>query len=239
MNKIMKTYKVIKNVKEARGIHSLYLEIPEIAKKAKPGQFVMVWDPSTEEIPLSISSIDNDVISITIKEVGECTASLNKKKEGDFIGVTGPFGNFFDLNYDKILVVAGGIGLASVSQIESFKSIIGAKTKEELFWANKPNAIVCTDDGSFGEKGLVTALLEKELNKNKYDCVICCGPKVMIDKCFEITKKHGVDFQASLERVMKCGIGICGSCAIGPTGWRVCKDGPVINGKDYEKIIAH
>jgi dihydroorotate dehydrogenase electron transfer subunit len=213
--------------------------------KAKPGQFLMLWIPSIDEIPLSIFDVDEEegTVSVAVKRVGEATQALHDKKVGDAIGVRGPIGNNFTLSSGKILMVGGGIGIAPLlflaKKLASLKAekmvlAVGAKTKSELLFLNElgglcgeTNVLAATEDGSYGVKALASDLAETILAKEKFDMVYACGPEQMLRKVFECCEKQGVFMEASLERLMRCAIGICGSCTIGK--YRVCRDGPIFN----------
>ncbi len=194
-----------------------------------PGQFIMVWIPGVDEIPISLSGPNQ----ITVKNVGDASAALHKLKQGDHIGIRGPYGNGFAIPGRKILVVGGGVGIAPMKALaqygeKDFTAIIGAQTTNELFFKDYfPDLHVCTDDGSEGEKAFVTVVTERLLQENKFDAVAACGPEIMLKFLFQICEKYDVPVFFSMERWMKCGFGICGHCAVDPTGWRACKEGPV------------
>jgi len=215
-------------------------------KLTKPGQYFMIWIPNVDEIPMSVSSINKDKKSITFKRVGEATKKLFDLKIGDKIGVRGPFGHGFDLFGNNILFVSGGTGASSmIPAVEEANNknkkstvLLGFKNKNEIYFQGKLTklnikAYISTDDGSYGYKGFVTSLAEEMISKEKYDQIITCGPEKMMRKMLEISKK--IPFQASLERYMKCSMGICGQCTIG-NGLRVCKEGPVFTGEILKKI---
>jgi dihydroorotate dehydrogenase electron transfer subunit len=213
----------------------------KVCTRAKPGQFLMLWIPGVNEIPLSIlDATENGEVSVTVKKVGEATQALHNKKTGEIIGIRGPFGNSFTLKEGKILMVGGGTGTApllflakkSVSKATKLVFAIGAKTKEELLFidkleetCSKDNLIATTDDGSYGVEGLATTPLESLLAKERFDVIYTCGPEQMMRKVLDLAEKHGIALEASLERLMRCAIGLCGSCVVGK--YRVCRDGPV------------
>ncbi|MDI6805527.1 MAG: dihydroorotate dehydrogenase electron transfer subunit [Candidatus Bathyarchaeia archaeon] len=222
----------------------------KICARAKPGQFLMLWIPDVDEIPLSILDVDEeDNVSVAVKKVGEATRALHNKGVGDFIGLRGPFGNSFTLKVGKILVVGGGIGMAPLfflakklaPKASKLTLVVGAKTREELLfmeklkgWCKGENLLATTDDGSYGVKGLASEVSETILTKEKYDTVYACGPEQMIRKVFETAEKARISMEASLERLMRCAIGLCGSCVIGK--YRVCKDGPVFNDEQLREV---
>jgi len=219
----------------------------DLCEKAIPGQFVMVWIPGIDEVPMSLSSIEKDYCSITVAKVGDATKALHKMKKGDLIGVRGPFGKGFSFAKGKVLVVGGGTGLSPLAVLAenlsrlraSVTFLLGAETKSELLFLNRvkrvsANVIATTNDGSFGLKGFVTEPAEKMLAENRFDMVYACGPEPMMVKMLLLARKYNVPLQMSLERLMRCGVGLCGSCVIGI--YRICKDGPVFTGRQLEKV---
>jgi dihydroorotate dehydrogenase electron transfer subunit len=219
-----------------------------LCAKAQPGQFLMLWIPRVDEIPLSVMNTEGNSVSVAVKAIGEATYALNSTKQGETIGVRGPFGNSFTLNSGRILMVGGGTGttpllflakkLAVTAKRLAF--VMGAKTKNELLFLNQLDLLcteqptATTEDGTYGLKCLATEPLEKLLSKEKFDMVYVCGPEPMTRQVFDLTEKHGVQMEASLERLMRCGIGICGSCMIGK--YRVCRDGPVFNSQQLRTV---
>ena len=204
-----------------------------------PGQFFMIWIPNVDEIPMSVSYIDKKVKGITFKKVGSATEELYNLEVGEKIGIRGPYGNGFNIDGKNILFVAGGTGIAMIAPSveraieKKIKStvLLGVKNKNELFFESRikksgADLFVCTDDGSYGYKGFVTCLAEDSISNKKFDSILTCGPEIMMKKLFEISKD--ISFQASLERYMKCGFGLCGQCCVG-NGLRVCKEGPVFD----------
>lgn len=218
--------------------------------RTEPGQFLMLWIPSVDEIPFSVLDAEADgTVSVAVKRVGEATEALHKKKVGDIIGVRGPFGNSFTVRKDKILLVGGGTGVAPllflakkcVSKAVKLVFVIGAKTKEELLFmerleenCRKGNVVATTEDGSYGIRCLATAPLESLLAKEKFDMVYTCGPEQMMRKVLDLAEKHETTMEASLERLMRCAIGLCGSCIIGK--YRVCRDGPVFTAGQLKEV---
>ena len=213
---------------------------------AAPGQFVMVWVPGVDEFPMSVSYA-GDRCGITYQIIGEGTKALAMKKPGDKIGMRGPYGRGFSLQGKKLLFVGGGAGMAPLAPLVEMASIkgaavdlvLGAKTREEMLFESRAAVAgarmhLSTDDGSIGFKGLATELAQIVVSKHSFDHMYACGPEKMLVKLLTISTEKGIPMQASLERVMKCGIGICDSCAI--DGKHVCRDGPVFNDGDLRKF---
>ena len=238
---IVKIESIIEHSSE---IKSFLIRNQRIARAYRPGMFVILWIPDFDFLPMSISKIDGNLIEITVQKVGDGTAKLFEMNAGDEIGLRGPFGNYW--NYEdasNILIVGGGMGIAALtSLIEPLKKnkknvtvTIGAKDETSLIFADRlidliPNTMCSTDDGSRGKKCFVTATIEDILANNAIDLIITCGPELMMKKVLEIADTKNIEIQASLERKMKCGVGLCGSCSIGSNNnITVCKDGPVFN----------
>jgi len=207
--------------------------------KAKPGQFIMVWLPRLAEKPFSLT--DNNPLTLTVMSVGPLTKVLNSQvKIGDKIWYRGPLGRgVFKIVKGKKIFVSGGCGCVplyflakKIKNKKATRIIVGAKTKKEILFEKRFKklgfkVILTTDDGSTGIRGLTTDVLEKILAKEKIACVYGCGPEPMLKKTAEICEQFKVKYQLSLESLMKCGLGICGSCSRG--GKLVCKDGPVFS----------
>ena len=215
-----------------------------------PGQFAMVWIPGINELPMSVMiSKESGKAAFTVRKHGPASTGLFNVKEGQQIGIRGPYGNSFDVKDGKLLLVGGGTGLVPMMRLLTFVKptddvtvLIGAKSKDEVFFEDLSNnllennshrIIVSTDDGSYGEKGFVTDLVEKLVNENHYDGVYVCGPEIMMYKTVLAANSKKIFVQASLERMMKCGVGICGSCCVGED--LACKDGTVFDGNHLSK----
>ena len=224
----------------------------KLCAKAEPGQFVMVWIPGVDEIPMSLSSISpKGLTSITVADVGEATRALHQRSRGDVLGVRGPYGNGFALSSGNVMIVGGGTGLVPLMPLTEkivrpatkITFLLGAKTKDELLFLDrvkqtlsKVNAeiIATTEDGSYGLEGVVTDQAEQKLAKERFDMIYACGPEQMMHKMFLLAERYDTPLQASLERIMRCAIGLCGSCVIGK--FRVCKDGPVLTSEQLREV---
>jgi dihydroorotate dehydrogenase electron transfer subunit len=241
-------------------LFSLYLELPEIAKSAEPGQFIHLKVNNVPGVllrrPLSIAGVDGNVVKLIIHIVGIGTAALALAYENQLCDVIGPLGEGFDFkNVTQAYLIGGGIGDAPLLflQDELLKSggscefLIGARTRDlfplEDKEIEKRSIIACTDDGSFGEHGFVTAVFEKRYS-NDFDAsipVYSCGPVPMMKAASRICEKYNLPHQVSLENRMGCGVGVCQGCALKMAengergGYRlVCVDGPVFNAGDVD-----
>ena len=207
----------------------------------KPGQFVMVWLPGFDEKPMAVSYYNKNEFAFTSQAIGKFTNVLEKIKKGGKLGIRGPYGNSFSIK-EKACVVAGGVGMSSVSTlIDALKNpliIYGARTKEHLIYLKRyknKSILITTDDGSFGRKGFTTDVLEEVLKKNKkIKIVYTCGPEIMMKKVFDICNRYKIECEASLERMMKCGFGVCGACMVDDR--IVCMDGPIFNSKQLNNL---
>lgn len=245
---VPKTVAIKRIIKETETVKTFIFDFP--TNNITPGQFMMVWNFEDEK-PMSISLIDRkkNEIGISIKKVGPFTEAVHSLKVGDKLGLRGPYGHGFEIKGSKILAVGGGVGMAPIAAFVEYARnkgvdvdvITAAATKNELLFMDKLKATditayACTDDGSFGFCGFATEFMEKILQENDYDMIVTCGPEVMMKGIFEIAEKYKIQAQFSLERYMKCGIGICGQCCVDDTGWRVCVEGPVFSIEDVRLI---
>ena len=238
-----------KVVDETPTVRTIYFHDPVLAN-VLPGQFAMVWIPGVNELPMSVMISENDEKSgFTVRKRGESSTALYNLQVGQQIGVRGPYGNSFDIKDGEILLIGGGTGLVPLMRLIKFSKdtnkitlLMGSQTKEEVFFedmaknswlCNDLNCISVTEDGSYGEKGYVTDVLEKLLEENTYDAIYTCGPELMMYKVVKLANEKGIFVQASLERMMKCGVGICGSCCVNED--LVCRDGTVFDGQYLAK----
>ena len=224
----------------------------KLCGKAEPGQFVMVWIPGVDEIPISLSGINSEgLTSITVNEVGEASRALNQKEKGDIIGVRGPFGKGFVPAGGNVMLVGGGTGLGPLMPLaeklvkiaDKVTLMSGVKARDNLLFLDcidrilsevNSETVFTTEDGSYGIEGLVVDQIEQKLMKERFDTIYTCGPEQMMYRTFLLAEQYNVPVQASLERIMRCGIGLCGSCQIGKL--RVCKDGPVLTSEQLRGI---
>ncbi len=240
----------------------MVIEAPAVARKAQPGQFVIVRvDERGERIPLTIADYDPQAGTVTLifQEVGKSTMQMGLLKAGDALrDLVGPLGNPTEIEYyGTVICVGGGVAIAPIAPIaralkaagNEVISIIGARSREFLFWESRMRAasdelLIVTDDGSYGRQGWVTAPLQEllEARGDAVQRVWAIGPAPMMQACAETTRPFGVPTLVSLNTVMIDGTGMCGGCrvGIGDEIRFVCVDGPEFDGHqvDWEMLIA-
>jgi ferredoxin--NADP+ reductase len=241
-------YKILEKQALSDVTKLMVVEAPQVARKAKPGQFVIVRvDEPGERIPLTIADFDRDAGTITLifQEVGKSTMQMGTLKPGDeLITVAGPLGHPTEIEkYGTVVMVGGGVGIAPTFPIaralkeagNTVISIIGARNKSLLFWEDRMRAvsdelIICTDDGSYGRKAVVTEPLKELLDalKGAIVRVWAIGPAVMMKFVAMATKPYNVKTIVSLNTIMIDGTGMCGGCRVVlDEGVQfVCVDGP-------------
>lgn len=208
------------------------------APAAEPGQFVMVWVPGDDELPMSLAYTDGPSKGITVKAMGDTSRHVQSIVAGTRLGIRGPYGNRFDLTPQRVLVVGGGSGAAvlapaaerAVARGGRVSVALGATTAPELLFRRRFEQMgatvrVATDDGTEGYHGFVTALVDDWLDRERFDAIWTCGPEIMMVKVSRAAAPRGIPVFCSMERHMKCALGMCDACAIGP--YHVCVDGPV------------
>jgi homotetrameric NADPH-dependent glutamate synthase len=233
---------------------------PDVAKSAEPGHFVMLrLHEGSERIPLTVADFDRDggTVTLVIQALGKTTLEMRDRySAGDtFADFVGPLGLPQHVeNVGHVVLVGGGLGVAPVyPQLRAFKAagnrttgIIGFRSKDLVFWEEKFGAqcdelIVCTDDGSYGKAGFVTAALKEVLENDKPDLVVAIGPLPMMNACVETTRPFGVKTMVSLNAIMVDGTGMCGSCrvTVGNEIRFACVDGPDFDGHqvDFKELM--
>ncbi len=254
-------YEILSNQDLVPGIHLFKVAAPNIAKKAKAGQFVVIKiDEWGERIPLTLADWDEKegTITIVFMEVGATTYRLAQLKAGDFIAnVVGPLGLPSHIEkFGTVVCVAGGVGVAPMAPIaralrekgNKIISILGARSKNLLFWEDELRSvsnelIVTTDDGSYARKGMVTEPLKELLESGeKIDQVIAIGPSIMMKFCALTTEPFGVKTIVSLNTIMVDATGMCGCCRVSVGGETkfACVDGPEFDGHqvDWDSLFA-
>ena len=254
-------FRIISRDTLATKIYLFKIEAPAVARKAQPGQFVVVRvDERGERIPLTIADWNEKEgsVSMVFMEVGATTFRLAQlKAEESVADFVGPLGVPSDIDkFGTVVCVAGGVGTASITPIaKALKekgnkviSILGARSKDLLFWEDKLRSvshqlIVTTDDGTYGRKGVVTEPLKELLESGeKVDRVIAIGPTIMMKFCARTTQPFGVKTIVSLNPIMVDGTGMCGCCRVSVGGVTkfTCVDGPDFDGHqvDWDLLSA-
>jgi len=243
-----RVYNILEKQVLSATVKLIVVEAPTVSRKAKAGQFVIVRiDETGERIPLTIADFDRQAGTITLifQEVGKSTMQMGSLNPGDqLITVAGPLGHPTDIQkYGTVICIGGGVGIAPTFPIaralkeagNKVISIIGARNKSLLFWEDRMRAvsdelIVCTDDGSFGRKAVVTEPLKELLEKHRKEIarVWAIGPAIMMKFVSSTTKPYNVPTIVSLNTIMIDGTGMCGGCRVvlDSGAQFVCVDGP-------------
>ncbi|MEO2082597.1 MAG: sulfide/dihydroorotate dehydrogenase-like FAD/NAD-binding protein [Desulfurobacteriaceae bacterium] len=253
-------YRIVGKRELAENVDEFIIEAPEIARKAKPGQFVIVRVTARgERIPLTIADKDPEqgTITLMVQRVGKSTYHMSCFEEGNALrDVVGPLGRPTHLEkWGHVVAVGGGLGLAPIHHIcqgvkeygNELTVIMGFRSKDLVFWEEKmeilaDRVIVTTNDGSYGMKGFVTdALLNLIENGTKIDMVICAGPVPMMKAVADLTRPYGIPTVASLNPIMVDGTGMCGACRV-TVGGEVkfaCVDGPEFDAHqvDFDELM--
>ena len=253
-------FKILEAEQLSANVYKQVILAPRVAKSCEPGQFIILRvDDDGERVPLTIADYDrkNGTVTIIFQVVGGATKRLNTKNEGDFIhDFVGPLGKATETEgLKKVAIVGGGVGCAIALPIAKklhsvgaeVHSIIGFRSKdllilEDEFDACSDKLVVMTDDGSYGQKGLVTNALEELIvSGEKYDQVITIGPLIMMKFVCQVTKKYNVKTIVSMNPIMVDGTGMCGGCrlTVGGETKFACVDGPDFDGHlvDFDEAM--
>ena len=246
--------KIIKKVQYSEKVFRFDVEAPLIAKSRKAGNFVIIRvDNNSERMPLTIADadIEKGTITLVVQKVGLSSTKLCALNEGDKIhDVVGPLGNPTHIeNFGTVICAGGGVGVAPMLPIiKALKaagnrvlSVIAGRNKELVIMEDEVRAssdelIIMTDDGSYGEKGVVTVGIEKFINQEHIDKVFAIGPPIMMKFCCLLTQKYNLSTDVSLNTIMVDGTGMCGACrlTIGGKTKFVCIDGPEFDGAQVD-----
>lgn len=244
-------YRILEKQSLNAATDMMVIEAPEVARKAKAGQFIIIrTNEFSERIPLTIADYDRDrgTITVIFQKVGKSTDELGELQAGDSVrNFVGPLGNYSEIeNFGTVICIGGGVGVAPVYPIaralheagNKVIGIIGARSADLILWEDKmrevcDTLVVCTDDGSKGRKGLVTEPLREFLEQDKnISKVWAIGPAVMMKFCCKTTEPFKVPTIVSLDSIMVDGTGMCGACRVevGNEIRFVCVDGPEFDG---------
>lgn len=252
-------YKILSKVELCPNQYELKIEAPFVVRNAKAGQFIILRvEENGERVPLTIADVDkeNGILTIVYMAVGYSTKKLALLNEGDeIIDLVGPLGQPTHIkNYGTVVCLAGGYGAAPCYLIaKAFKDagnkvymVMGARTKELIFWEEKmkdacTELYITTDDGTHGEKGFVTQVLDRIMGQEKVDYAIAVGPMPMMRAVANMTRDTGIYTEASMNPIMVDGTGMCGACRV-TVGGEVkfaCVDGPDFDAHkiDFDEVI--
>ena len=253
------SYKILSKTELCPNQYELVIDAPFVVRNARAGQFIILRaEENGERIPLTIADVNKETGALTIvfMAVGYTTKKLAELKVGDsLVDLVGPLGQPTHIkNYGTVVCLAGGYGAAPCYLIsKAFKEagnkvymIMGARNKDLIFWQDKmKNAcdelFITTDDGTLGEKGFVTQVLERIMNSEKVDYAIAVGPMPMMRAVANLTKDKGIYTEASMNPIMVDGTGMCGACrlTVGGETKFACVDGPDFNAHeiDFDEVI--
>ncbi len=247
-------YKILKREDLSPSVHLLRIDAPQVAAKARAGQFVTIMSHEKgERIPLTLADWDSKAgtVDIVFLEAGKTTKQMAQFHEGDnLFAFLGPLGVASHVEqFGSVVCIGGGVGIAAIAPIakalkeagNTVNSIIGARNKDLLFWEEKMRSastslVVTTDDGSRGRKGVVTEPLKELLEKGNINRVIAVGPAIMMKFCALTTLPYKVKTMVSLNSVMVDGTGLCGSCRVSVGGETkfACFHGPDFDGHQVD-----
>lgn len=250
---MFRLYNVVKLIKYSfltSKILQLHLKLNKFLN-VHPGQYLMLWVPRVGEIPLAVADYDNHNLMLIIAKKGKVTSYIHDNIGSfNYFHIRGPYGRGYNYSgLKKALIIGGGYGVASLlylakkmfeKKIKIF-TFVGFRTKKDIilmeyFKRYSSLIYVATDDGSLGFKGTVLDLLKAKFDEVKPDKVFVCGPERMEYRVLHYLYNKGIEAEMSLERLIKCAIGLCGSCVLQPLGLLVCKDGPVFSSDVLIKV---
>lgn len=234
------------NEKFSEDIFKITINCPEIAKKSKPGQFISILcEDLVLRRPFSIAGATENTISVLYKLKGKGTKFISKLKKDEEIDLIGPLGNGFNIQNKKSILVGGGVGVAPLLFISEnlktqnipFNFVAGFQSLPESYKTLPENSYIITEDGSSDYKGRIDKYLEQIIKENKPEIIYSCGPKPVLQYVSKIAEQFNIEAQVALERDFACGIGVCMGCSIEIkendkiVNKRICKDGPVFEGR--------
>jgi len=246
MSEYMQTYQIRRVISHNEGLKSFRFDR---VLEAGPGQFVLAWLPGVDEKPFALSGVFEHEIEITVKAVGSFTNQMMQLQAGDWIGLRGPFGNGFSLVENTVLV-GGGIGNAPLLYLAQrlreeklpFRWVIGVRSAEDLAFRDElesmPECRFVSEDGSIGVKGMAVDVLDAMHEHEPVGNLSASGPEAMLLAVhgFANTFSPEIPVQLSFERYMKCAVGLCGQCCLDGSGLRICVEGPVLSGHQFQGV---
>jgi dihydroorotate dehydrogenase electron transfer subunit len=263
---VIQTRAIVTNIRDLGADYFLLeVESPEIAGASKPGHFVNVLIQDSARVvlrrPIAVFDVKSNRVQLLVKSIGEGTRWISLREPGDVVNLLGPLGKglFDKTDAKRVIMVAGGVGLAPLYYYLTYykelniKTVLfyGARNAKSILFQNElleltDECVFVTEDGSLGEKGLVTDELRRyylEHGTAEGDVVFACGPKFMLKQVVDFADAEHIECFVSLESFMGCGAGVCLSCVIparhysqdGDKYFKLCTDGPVINSNIIDK----
>ncbi len=222
----------------------------ETSLKAMPGQFIMLTIFGQGEKPFSILDVTKTSFSMTIKKIGSLTERLFQMQVGELVSIRGPYGKAFSPRTDRVLMVGGGYATPPLRfqaktlrelEVNYLVNINGARSQADLLYVPDfddycDRSLIATDDGSLGHKGTAVDVMDAVLSEESCDYIYISGPERMMKAAGEVARKYEIPFEVNLERYMKCGVGICGSCVMDPNGFILCVEGPVVDSIKIDQL---
>lgn len=252
-------YKILSKKQLSAKVYQLEIDAPLIARSCKPGNFVIIRvDSTSERVPYTIAKADpkTGALTLVVQEVGLSSTKLCSLEVGSEVqDIVGPLGNPSRIEkYGTVVCAGGGIGIAAILPIltalkdagNRVISVLAGRTKELVIMVDdvsehSDEVVIMTDDGSWGDKGVVTVGIEKVIQREHVDKVLAIGPPIMMKFCSLLAKKYGIPNDVSLNTIMVDGTGMCGACrlTIGGQTKFVCIDGPEFNGDlvDWDEMF--
>jgi dihydroorotate dehydrogenase electron transfer subunit len=235
---------IIENIKQINSqVYSIEFSSPTLID-IQPGQYVSILcDGLTLRRPFSVADFSDGKVTVLFKQKGKGTEYISHLQIGDKIEFSAPLGNTFSIDNKKTLLIGAGIGVAPLFYLKKQLEQSGAKTFFAAGFLSKEDILgdfnfVSTDDGSFGEKGSICEYLEKLIQDFAPERIVSCAPSAVLRIIAETARKHKIDSEIAMEKVMACGIGVCRGCVIEVRrdgrvqNATVCKDGPVFKGEE-------
>ncbi|MCD8383093.1 MAG: dihydroorotate dehydrogenase electron transfer subunit [Clostridiales bacterium] len=228
-------------------VFSLTLEVGDMARDARPGQFVNIrcGEGLLLRRPISVCDVVGTLLTVVFQVKGEGTQWLSRRQAGEKLDVLGPLGHGYDIPRGKVLVAGGGIGvppmLYAAKCCREADACVGFRSADNAILLEELNAacgkvMVASDDGTLGVHGFVDALVRQALSEDSYAAVFACGPRPMLKSVAGVAREGNVPCFVSMEERMGCGVGACLVCACSVGGYyrHVCKDGPVFNAEEVD-----
>lgn len=237
---------VINNIQLSSDIYQITIESPEIAQKAVPGQFVAIFCKDLIlRRPFSIANVEGNNLQVIYKTKGKGTEYISSLKSGNEVDIIGPLGTGFNITKDKALLVAGGVGIAPLiflaksleKQQIPYNLLAGFQTLLNIPEIDIHHNYIVTEDSSSKYKGRVNDYLEEIIIRHKPGKIYSCGPTPVLKIVTDMAIKHNIEVEVALEKEFACGIGVCMGCSIQIKednkilNKRICKDGPVFDGR--------